>query len=89
MRSRSRWPWPGSRCTCGCAAWPYLAVGVLGVTLVVPEAVIDWTDGALVPPALCWSGADPAAASLGGFRMRKELEQPEADRPAKAVDELV
>jgi hypothetical protein len=72
------------------AAWPYLAVGVLGVTLVVPEAVIDWTDGALGPAgAVLVAGLTLLAASLGGFRMRKELEQPEADRPAKAVDELV
>ena len=67
-----------------------LAVGVLGVTLVVPEAVIDWTDGALGPAgAVLVAGLTLLAASLGGFRMRKELEQPEEDRPAKAVDELV
>ncbi len=28
-------------------AWPYLAVAVLAVTLVVPEAVSDWTGGGL------------------------------------------
>ena len=29
------------------AAWPYLAGAVVAVTLVVPEAVSDWTDGSL------------------------------------------
>ena len=28
-------------------AWPYLAVAVIGVTLVVPEVVADWTGGSL------------------------------------------
>ena len=28
-------------------AWPYLVAGVIAVTVVVPEAIIDWTDGSL------------------------------------------
>ena len=53
-------------------AWPYLVVGVIGVTLVVPEAVIDWTGGSLGPAgAVLVAGVTLLGASLAGFRVRK------------------
>jgi len=54
-------------------SWPYLAVGVIGVTLVVPEALLDWTDG--LPGAaggLLIAGGTLLAASLLGLRLRQE-----------------
>jgi len=55
-------------------AWPYLAAGVVAVTLVVPEALIDWTDNALGPAgALLAAGGALLVASLLGFRLRKEV----------------
>lgn len=60
------------------ASWPYLAAGVLGITIVVPEAVIDWTGGALGPAgAVLVAGLTLLGASLAGFRVRKEVEQPD------------
>jgi hypothetical protein len=54
-------------------SWPYLAAGVLGVTLVVSEAVIDWTDGSLgVAGGVLVAGLTLLAASLAGLRVRKE-----------------
>jgi hypothetical protein len=56
------------------AAWPYLVAGVLGITLVVPEAVIDWTDGSLgVAGGVLVAGLTLLGASLAGFRMRREV----------------
>jgi hypothetical protein len=53
-------------------AWPYLVIGVLGVTLVVPEAIIDWTGGSLGPAgAVLLAGVTLLGASLAGFRVRK------------------
>jgi hypothetical protein len=50
-------------------SWPFLAAGVLGVTIVVPEAVVDWTDGSLgVAGAVLVTGLTLLAASLAGFR---------------------
>lgn len=61
-------------------AWPYLAAGVIAVTLVVPEALLDWTDNALGPAgALLVTGVSLLAASLLGLRLRKEV----ADEPAR------
>ena len=55
-------------------AWPYLAAGVIAVTLVIPEALIDWTDNALGPAgALLVAGLTLLTASLLGLRLRKEL----------------
>lgn len=55
-------------------AWPYLAAGVIAVTLVVPEALLDWTDNALGPAGvLLATGVALLAASLLGFRLRKEV----------------
>ena len=53
------------------AAWPYLAAAVLSVTLVVPEAVTDWTDGSLgAVGGVLVAGVTLLLASLGGYRLR-------------------
>lgn len=54
-------------------SWPYLAVGVLGVTVVVPEAITDWTDGSLgTAGGVLVAGLTLLGASLAGLRARKE-----------------
>jgi hypothetical protein len=59
------------------AAWPYLAVGVIGVTLVVPEAVMGWTDDSLGPAGgVLVAGLTLLGASLAGLRMRQEVIEP-------------
>jgi hypothetical protein len=65
------------------AAWPYLVGGVLGITIVVPEAVIDWTGGALGPAGgVLLAGLALLGASLAGFRMHQEA----ADEPTGSDD---
>jgi hypothetical protein len=55
-------------------AWPYLAAGVIAVTLVVPEALIDLADNALGPAGgLLVAGVTLLVTSLLGFRLRKEV----------------
>jgi hypothetical protein len=55
------------------AAWPYLAVAVLAVTLVVPEAVSDWTEGSLgAVGGVLVAGITLLGASLAGYRLRAE-----------------
>jgi len=55
-------------------AWPYLATGVIGVTLVVPEALLDWTDGTLGSAgALLVTGVTLLVACLLGLRLRHEV----------------
>lgn len=57
-------------------AWPYLVAGVVGVTLVVPEAIIEWTDGALgAGGAVLLVGLTLLAASAAGLRMRQEAHE--------------
>lgn len=57
----------------GRLAWPYLAAAVIGVTLVVPEAVADWTDGSLgVVGGVLVAGVTLLGASFTGFRLRAE-----------------
>lgn len=52
------------------AAWPYLAVAVVAVTLVVPEAVSDWTDGSLgATGGVLVAGITLLAASFAGYRL--------------------
>ncbi|HEX6248569.1 MAG TPA: hypothetical protein VFZ64_11915 [Nocardioidaceae bacterium] len=58
----------------GRRAWPYLAVGVVGVTLAVPEALMDWTEGSLgTAGVLLVAGVTLLGASLLGLRLRKEV----------------
>lgn len=53
--------------------WPYLAAAVLAVTLVVPEAVSDWTDGSLGPiGGVLVTGVALLLASFAGYRLRAE-----------------
>ena len=55
------------------SAWPYLVGGVAAVTLVVPEAIIDWTEGSLgAGGAVLVAGLTLLAASAAGFRMRQQ-----------------
>jgi uncharacterized membrane protein len=52
-------------------SWPYLAAGVAGLTLAVPEAVVDWTEGSLGPAGvLLVAGVSLLGASLIGLRLR-------------------
>lgn len=53
-------------------SWPYLAAVVVGVTLVVPEIVSDWTDGSLgAIGAVLVTGVTLLAASFAGYRLRE------------------
>ena len=57
-------------------AWPYLATGVAALTLVVPQALLEWTDNALGPAgALLATGVTLLGASLLGLRIRKEVSE--------------
>ena len=61
-------------------SWPYLLGGVAAVTLVVPEAVIDWTGGALGPAGgVLVAGLTLLGASVAGFRLRQEAGEPEVE----------
>lgn len=61
-------------------AWPYLVIGVLGITLVVPEAIIDWTGDSLGPAGgVLVAGLTLLGASLAGFRLRKEATEDQAE----------
>jgi hypothetical protein len=54
-------------------AWPYLAVSVLAVTLLVPEAVVDWTAGSLgAVGGVLVAGITLLLASYAGYRIRAE-----------------
>ena len=53
--------------------WPYVAAAVVAVTLVVPEAVTDWTDGTVGPAgAVLLAGLALLGAAFAGFRIRQE-----------------
>lgn len=56
-------------------AWPYLAVAVVAVTVVVPEAVYDWTGGGLgAIGAVLLTGVTLLLASgLGGLLRQRHL----------------
>jgi hypothetical protein len=59
----------------------FLVAGVLGVTVAVPEAVIDWTDGAVGGSVvLLLAGAVLVAASAVGLGIRHRSTQPPAGR---------
>ncbi len=55
----------------GQTGWPYLAAAVIGITLVVPEAVSDWTDGSLgMVGGVLLAGVTLLVASFAGYRLR-------------------
>ncbi len=57
----------------GKLAWPYLAAAVVAVTLVVPEAVSDWTDGSIgAVGGVLVAGVTLLLASFAGYRIRAE-----------------
>ncbi len=57
----------------GRVAWPYLAGAVIAVTLVVPEAVSDWTGGSLgAVGGVLVAGVTLLVASYSGYRLRAE-----------------
>jgi len=54
-------------------AWPYLATGVVAVTIAVPEALSDWFEGALgAAGVLLATGVTLLLAALAGLRLRQE-----------------
>ena len=62
-------------------AWPYLAGAVIAVTLVVPEAVSDWTEGSMgATGGVLVAGITLLVASFAGYRLRAEAT--EAGQPA-------
>jgi len=71
-------------------SWPYLVVGVLGITLVVPEAIIDWTGDSLGPAGgVLVAGLTLLAASLAGFRLRQEATEELKQEPEPQDHHLV
>ncbi len=55
-------------------AWPYLATGVVAITLAVPEALSDWFDGALgAAGVLLATGVTLLLTALAGLRLRQEV----------------
>jgi hypothetical protein len=62
-------------------AWPYLASGVVAVTLAVPQALLDWAGDSLGPAGvLLAAGVTLLVTSLLGLRLRKEVA--EEERPS-------
>jgi small-conductance mechanosensitive channel len=58
-------------------AVPYLVAAVVGITLVVPEALLDWSDGSLGPVGvLLVTGVTLLGASMLGLRLRHEVGTP-------------
>jgi hypothetical protein len=55
-------------------SWSVLAAGVVATTLVVPEALYDWTDGSVsAAGSLLVAGLTLLAASAAGLRLRHEV----------------
>lgn len=55
-------------------SWSVLGAGVLATTLVVPEALYDWTDGSVsAAGSLLVAGLTLLAASAIGLRLRREV----------------
>lgn len=54
-------------------AWAYLVLGVVGVTVAVPEALIDWTEGTLgTAAALLAAGLTLLLSGLLALRLRRD-----------------
>lgn len=63
-------------------AVPYLGAAVAALTLAVPEALLDWTDGSLGPVGvLLVAGVTLLVAGLLGLRLRKEVGEEQAAEP--------
>jgi hypothetical protein len=57
-------------------AWPYLATGVVALTLAVPEALDDWFGGSLgAAGILLATGVTLLVAALAGLRLRQEVQE--------------
>ncbi len=57
-------------------AWPYLATGVVAVTIAVPEALDDWVGGSLgAAGILLATGVTLLATALLGLRLRHEVHE--------------
>ena len=55
-------------------SWSVLTAGVLATTLVVPEALHDWTDGSVsAVGSLLLAGLTLLTASAAGLRLRREV----------------
>lgn len=55
-------------------SWAVLGVGVVATTLVVPEALYDWTDGSVsAAGVLLAAGLTLIGASAAGLRLRREV----------------
>ncbi len=53
-------------------AWPYLALGVVALTLAVSEALLDWTTGSFgTAAALLGAGVTLLVTALVGLRLRR------------------
>lgn len=60
-------------------SWSVLTAGVIATTLVVPEALHDWTDGSVsAAGSMLVAGLTLLAASAAGLRLRQEVQQPVA-----------
>jgi hypothetical protein len=60
-------------------AVPYLGTAVAALTLAVPEALLDWTDGSLGPVGVLFvSGVTLLVAGLLGLRLRREVGEGQA-----------
>jgi hypothetical protein len=60
----------------GTRSWPYLATGVVALTLAVPEALNDWFGGSLgAAGILLATGVTLLVAALLGLRLRQEVTQ--------------
>ena len=60
-------------------AWPYLATGVVAVTVAVPEALNDWVGGSLgAAGVLLATGVTLLVAALLGLRLRQEVQEDRA-----------
>ena len=54
--------------------WPYLATGVVAVTVAVPEALYDWASGSLgAAGVLLATGVTLLVTALAGLRLRQEV----------------
>ena len=85
--------WVGYVLTAGVAAaafagyvvrpsWPYLAAGVVGATLAVPEALTDWAEGSLGSAGvLLATGVTLLVAALLGLRLRHEVTEGQPHHP--------